>query len=235
MSEALIHIDYTVRTAKATEAAIALRESALTTAALIGKVDNADSQRQAVSAQSDLKAVVKQIAAAEEATKGPLNQLRTAIIDTRKAFLVEVEAEGMRLARLIGEFQVKEQKRIAAEKAIQDAQLRELELAKAKEIVAAPTVAAQEEIRERYSELAKDTAPTIAPVRATGQVVKTDWEITITDIHLLARGYPSCVTITPKLTEIKSLLTAGVDVKGITATKITTSDVRARRGGVIEA
>ncbi len=67
------------------------------------------------------------------------------------------------------------------------------------------------------------------PVQATrqaGQVVKTDWEITVTNPWELAKFHPDCVKIEPLLGPIKSALNEGRAVKGIKAEKKTVANVR---------
>lgn len=62
-----------------------------------------------------------------------------------------------------------------------------------------------------------------------GLATKQDWEITITDIWLLARSHPTCVRIWPMTGEIKSLLNAGADVKGVSAKRVERVTTRGSR------
>lgn len=71
-----------------------------------------------------------------------------------------------------------------------------------------------------------ESAP-IHATRATGQVVKDDWKIEVTNPWELAKYHPDCVKIEALLAPIKRLLTDGVQVKGVRADKITVSTVRA--------
>jgi len=68
------------------------------------------------------------------------------------------------------------------------------------------------------------------PIQATreiGQVVKTDWEITVTNPYDLARCHPDLVKIEPILSGIKARLNEGLEVKGVSARKVTKAGVRA--------
>lgn len=65
--------------------------------------------------------------------------------------------------------------------------------------------------------------------KAAGQRVVQSWDITVTDIWLLARAHPGCVKIEARLTEIKSLLDAGVKVAGVIAKRETKSGVGSTR------
>ncbi len=71
--------------------------------------------------------------------------------------------------------------------------------------------------------------PVAAPVRAEGQRVREEWAIVVTDIWLLAKAHPICVKIEPRLSEIKSLLEAGVKVSGVTAKREIKAGVTASR------
>ena len=80
---------------------------------------------------------------------------------------------------------------------------------------------------ERAQQAAGVEGKPIVATRAAGQVVKTDWEIQVTNPYELAKFHPDCVTIEPKLGQIKAHLAAGITVKGITAKQVTKSTVRA--------
>lgn len=302
MSEtALIEVDYVGRKALATKTAEAIRETALSKSALIAKVTNADEQQLAVSAQMDLERIKRDVEKAEEIVKKPLNEMRAAIIQTRKDFCAEIETEGMRLAGLINEFQCQERERAAAERRAAEAEARRIAEAEAKALAEAAEKArlereanerkareerevaagkareeaaaaaaiknaadrkiaeaaaakraeearveqerraatnraeqerraaeAQSAIESRASAQREEIAPT-APAQVAGQVVRTDWKVEVTDIHLLYRAHSSCVKLEPRIQEIKSLLDAGVDVKGVRASKEVSSGVRLGR------
>jgi hypothetical protein len=69
-------------------------------------------------------------------------------------------------------------------------------------------------------------APKPEAARAAGQRIVEDWEIVVSDIHLLYRVHPACVKLEALPGQIKSLLNAGVDVKGVQARKVTKATVR---------
>lgn len=68
-----------------------------------------------------------------------------------------------------------------------------------------------------------------APQKAAGQVVREEWEITISNPHALAVAHPDCVKIEPRLQVIKAKLDAGIQLPGVSAYKRATSGVRAGR------
>lgn len=297
----LILVDYTALSAATTPAAVALREAALDKAALIAKVTSPAEQDAAVAAQMDLERVKRDVEKAEEAVKRPLNELRTAIIQTRKNFCEEIEVEGMRIAGLINEFQCQERERAMAERRAAEAEARKIaeveqkalreaaekarleaeaiakkerEEAEARQAIARKEAAAAaaiknataraeaeaaakrreieaeaaakrradaeaaaaaqraDEARQRIESQAAAQREEVAPVneaKAAGQVVRTEWKIEVTDIHLLYRAHSGCVKLEPRIAEIKSLLDAGVDVKGVRASKEVQSSVRLGR------
>ncbi len=210
-----------------TDAAVALRDRALEQAALIGKVANADDQRDAVAAQASIKEVLRAIEAAREEAKKPVLEFGRMIDAKAKEFSKELKAEELRLARLIGDFQQLEQARIRAAQQAENERLAELERQRARELAEAKSHEEIDAIQEKYSQLAL-SSPAPAPARVEGQQVTQDWEIEVVDIWTLARAHPACVKIEPRLSEIKNLLKAGVKVAGVRATPVIKSTVRVK-------
>lgn len=136
------------------------------------------------------------------------------------------EEERAKLAKL-----EEERRRLAEEAAMADAARRaeiaklEAETKRQLELAAAASAEKQDAINESFNR-ANASIPVVAPVRASGQVVKEDWEITVTDIWALARAHPMCVEITPRLSEIRALLDARIKVSGVDAKRVTKASVR---------
>ena len=212
-----------------TAEAIALRDDALSQAALIGKVTNATQQADAVSAQTALHSIASEAEKARKACKAPVIEFGQKIDAAAKAFLEEVKYEELRLARLVGDFQQLEQARVRAEENARNEKLREIERQKAQEVSDAlkanPTHEQLDAIVAKHNEEAATLARPIE-VRAEGQRVQEVWEITVNDSRLLAQVHPLCVEIVPRMSEIKSLLDAGVKVAGVTAKRVIKSGVR---------
>ena len=170
----------------------------------------------------------------------------------------EQELQARELARIEAEKQAEIQ-RIAREQAEAERKAREAAETAARQAAEAKTAkqrAAAEAARIEAERIAKEaaeksaaelqlaneraaqaTAAEVKPVtatRTTGQVVKEDWEITVTNPYELAKFHPDCVKIEPMLTPIKQALNAGIAVKGISATKVTKASVRARTAPLIE-
>jgi DNA gyrase/topoisomerase IV subunit A len=175
-----------------------------------------------------LHAYCKAVTDAEEAAKKPLNQLRAEVIRVGKELRAEVDAEGMRVAKLTGDWAEQERVRLVAEQRLANAEADELEKRMNRELaVPGLTIEQQDGIREQFGE---ERAITLSkPVelsRAAGQVLKADWEVVVTNIHLLYLKHPLCIEMRPKIQAIKDLLNMGIDVHGVTATKITKSSIR---------
>jgi len=262
-------------------AALEMRDRALELAALVGKVTDAASQEAAVAAQKEINNTLKLIEKARQACKAPILDFGRAIDDSASRFVVELKAEELRVAVMVGDFQALERAKAAAAEQLRQAEARraeeerrqaELAAIRAAEAEKAKLEAAEREVarlaaaasskreqeilaqqraeieRQKAAAQAKShdeldriqaqhsdamaalsAAPTYQPVKASGQRVREEWSITVTDIWLLARAHPGCVKIEPRLAEIKSLLDAGAKVAGVTATRETRSGVSAGR------
>ena len=82
---------------------------------------------------------------------------------------------------------------------------------------------------ERAAQVKALDQEAIAPAKAAGQAVRSDWEVEVYDVHALYRSHPNCVKLEPLVGEIKSLLNAGVDVKGVRGKRVLKSEVRLGR------
>ena len=125
-----------------------------------------------------------------------------------------------------------EQRRIASEarskKEQEEAERLRLELERQKALAEADSHARLDAVQQQFSNAQAALSEQIRhdPVRAEGQRVVNDWEIVVTDVHLLYRMHANCVDLKPRLSEIKNLLKAGVSVHGVKATPIVKAGVR---------
>lgn len=139
----------------------------------------------------------------------------------RKAALAKQEADAARAAREASNAAEREKaEKLQAEADAQRAKDTELqrELDRQKELAAAESLKAMEATQERFNAESAATAERVvaAPAKVAGTRVVEDYEITISDVHTLARCHPNCVKITPLNGEIKALLKMGVKVQGVT-------------------
>lgn len=210
-----------------TEEAIKLRDDALALSGVVGKVTNAEEQSTAVLAQTELQRILNLAEDARVACKAPVLEFGKKIDAAKKAFVADLDAEMLRVSTLVGDFQAVEQAKARAAENARLAELSRLEKEKAEALAKATSHEQIDAIQEHYSnKIAVEAAPPAAPARADGQVVKQDWDITVSNPYELAKYHPACVKIEPRLSEIKQLLNDGVTVKGIVATRVTKSGVR---------
>lgn len=211
-----------------TTEAIALREAALEKSALVGRVSTPAENDAAVEVQGELQRISRLFEKARtEVTKPLLDAQRTikATVDKQRE---ELESETLRVSRLIGDFQALElQKRRAAE-ALDNARLAEIERERLAEIAKAKTHEQADAITERFNDLAAiATAPKPDPIRAEGQSVVVDWEITRLNEHQLARARPDLVRrIEFDMRALKDCLKRGEKLPGVEAREIVNSRVR---------
>jgi hypothetical protein len=152
----------------------------------------------------------------------------------RQAELQRVENERRAQAAKLEE----ERRRLAAEAAQADAARRaeiaklEAEAKRQLELSAAASVAESNRINEEFNRT-NAAVPVVEIKRSEGQVVREDWDITITNEWQLARAHPTCVKLTPLLSEIRMLLDAGVKVAGVSAKRVVKSSVRVQTKNAI--
>lgn len=214
------------------EGTAALREAALAQCALLNSCGTPEEQSTLVKAQQELKGVLNLLEKAREAAKKPLLEAGRALDTFVKSQSEELNAEGNRLAKLVNHFQ--EVQRIKAGAVVEASRKEqsELETLRANLLKEVKTVEEADAINEdisRRTAAAQQTAVAAAPVQARGQVVRDDWDITVANEFALAKFHPQCVTIIPKLAEIKILLNQGITVNGVKAEKKINSGVRAAR------
>lgn len=237
MSQALIRRDDSRLSIDFTPAALELKSKALEVSALIGKVNDASSQEAAVQAQQQLSEALALVEKARVACKQPVLDFGRLIDSKAREFATELKEEQLRIAKLVGDFQFLEQERVRRAQQAENERLAALEREKAAELAKAKSHEELDKIQEKFDTRATQEAPQkpIAPVRAAGQRVVEDFEIIVSDIHLLYRAHPNCVKMEALVGEIKSLLKAGVTVRGVIAKPIVKAGVtRGRPMAAIE-
>lgn len=261
------------------ELSISQRDEALSSASLIGKVENAAQNEKAVAAQANLKRISNSFEKSRKAMKEPLLEAGRQLDRAVAVAIAEVEKELGRLSNLTAGFALAERRRIAEEQELQRRELARIEQEKRDELL---RIAAEQAESERAARQAREAAEKaaanatneeqriaaeaaalaakkaaeeakqkadaeaaraeeaaqaardaesnpITETRATGQVVKQDWDVQIVNPYDLAKYHPDCVKIEPLLGQIKRLLNEGFSVKGVRATRTTTSTVRVGR------
>ena len=240
----LILVNHDEAKVLATQEVERLKTECLSASLQISRVSNAEENEICVRAQTLCAEYIKNVNKAEEAVKKPLNERRNQVITLAKELRSEVDAEGLRLAGLAGEFQERERVKQQAILASQSNQLSELEQRQASELAVAQTVEEQDEIRERYGREMRGVMQPMETTRAKGQRLASEIEVTVTDIWALARMYPHCVKIEPRLTELKELIKAIEEnarlnnfqaaIPGVTWKRVTKAGVSTREKKPIE-
>lgn len=227
-NDATLFVTYTAE-------AIALKDAALAVSGVVGRVSNPEENAAAVAAQVEIQRVKQLAEKARKAAKEPVLAYGKKIDEAAKQFVEELDEEMLRVSKLVGDYQALEQAKERAAEQLRKQELDRIEKEKNALIAKASSHEQVEAIQEHFNQQAQQvSAPPQEPVRAQGQVVKSDWEIVVTHPFDLAKYHPSCVDIKPRLSEIKSLLNDGVSVRGVTATKITKAQVRVAAAKSIE-
>jgi hypothetical protein len=231
MTQALIRRDDRSLSITFTETALQMKEMALARSALIGLVNSPATQEAAVRAQQEIANALGQVEKARTACKAPIIDFGRKIDEAARTFVEDLKYEQVRLATMVGDFQKLEEQRVRAAQQAENERLSKLERERAEALRTAESHDQVDKIQEHFNERAKVEAPQqpIAPARAEGQRVQDDWEVTVSDVHLLYRAHPTCVKVEPLIGEIKSLLKAGVDVKGVVAKRIKKAGVTRAR------
>lgn len=210
--------------------ALEVRDEALATAALIGKVENAEQNQTAVRAQVALKSVAQSFETARKKLKEPILEAGRKLDRAVAEALDDVQKELGRLANLVSEFQRAEQRRVREEEELQRRELERIEQKRREDLVKAQTPEQVQHVEERAAVQRAAESKPVAPTRAAGQHVQTDWSIDIINPYDLAKFHPDCVKIEALLTPIKAALNSGITVKGVKAERVIKAGVRVPAG-----
>lgn len=208
--------------------ALLMKEAALSAAALIGRVVNAAEQEDAVSAQLELKRVSALFESARLQVTKPLLEAQRSIKSLVDDHREELNKDLIRISRLVGDFQALEIAKQRAAEAAKMAELNSIEREREQQLASANTHEEREAIQAvAMMKVAEANIPVEPPVaRSKNQVIRYDWEITVTDIHLLFRSHPQCVKIEPRFSELRILLDSGVTPQGVKAERRIKAGVR---------
>lgn len=263
-----------------------LMEVALSNAALIGKVTNADENAAAANAQAELKRIVSMFDKAGKAIRDPHTKFCKDVIAFVEEKTKDANLELNRISTTIGNFQALElakqraaenaarleQERIRKEQEAAERKLREeaaaaqrkldeeaaeaarklreatdakaraeaealqREIERQKQLAEAKNLDAMDAIQEKFSEQAAQiSTPAPTPVRAEGQRVSVDWEITRINEHQLAKARPDLVRkIEFDVRSIKDELKRGVKLPGVEAREVVNATTTSRGTRAIE-
>ena len=220
--DARLQVSYTAEAAR-------LRDEALAVAGTIKSVTTPGEQEAAVKAQIAVKAVRNTCEKARKECKEPVIEFGRTIDGAAKQFDGPLGVEELRIAKLVGDYVTLMEQQRRAQEALRLAELDVIERRRQEELSKAQSHDEVDAIQERVNNEVRAAAVPLVVVRAEGQVVREDWEITVTDIMALARAHPNCVQMEVRKNEVKTLLNAGVRPPGIEAKRVQKSDVRPGR------
>jgi hypothetical protein len=214
-----------------TETANALKATALELSGIIGKVGNDYENSQAVTAQIEIRRILKLVEAARAEAKRPLIDLGKTIEVASKAFIADLKDEEFRLARLVGDYQQVLQAQSRAAQIVEAKRLQGIEDARQAELAKCQTHEQLDAVNEKHDTIAQQSTPEPRPIpKAEGQVVTNDVEFEVFDIALLAKAHWNLVTVEPKRGEIKTLLKNGIKLAGVRSWPVTRATVRVPAG-----
>ncbi len=212
-----------------------LIESALAASALVGKVNDAISQAAAFSAQKELKIVLDKIEQDRTDMKAPVLEYGRAIDAHAKSTKADVEAEYLRVGKLLGSFTALERLKQDAAKQIADEELRAITVRTQTALQNARNEEEEEAIRQRQTQECEMVRSVPPITKVEGQSVKDVWIIDrVTDIHALYKEFPECVKLEILEGAAKKLLEAGKKLPGVVAHKEISSTVRKNNKPILE-
>lgn len=222
------------------QSALALKQSAIESASLVTQVKGATDQLLCVNAMAEIKRLLKLVEQSRKSVKEPVLALGKEIDSKATAFTIELEAEHVRLQRLLTVFQV-EQGRIAAEaeRARQEELRRvEMERQKAEREAAAKAAAEMAKARNESERIAAEamavenakriaaenearakaaaSVPAVAPLRTEGMRVQKRWTFEVLDLNQLVKARPELCRIEANRAAINAEIGAGKrDIPGL--------------------
>lgn len=232
MTTALIIRDDASLSASITPDAVAIKEQALAEGAVIFAVRNPDENAAATAAQAACCTVLKMVEDQRVALKKPILDYGRAIDGAANHFKHDLEMEEARIARLIGNYQTELSAQRRAEEAKEQKKLHEIERRRQEELAKAATHDERDAIDARANEEAKAAKPPLVEVKAAGQVLPEDWEISNIREWELARSHPELVrSIEFDMRQVKAALTLLGSLPGVTAKKVVKASVRLPSAG----
>lgn len=198
-------------------------DECLAEAALITEIANPADQTIASGTLSKLTGFLKQLEESRVIAKSPFKLAGEAIDNFAAQKKEKPEIEKERIKGLLGEFHLKEVRRVAREQ--EEKRLAEVAAQKAEEdrlaALAAQAPSFDDFFDPKYVEPAAASEPVIAtavpiyvaPVsKVKGATVKTKWTYEVSDIHALYKAHPHLVKLTANHALILGYINAGGDI-----------------------
>lgn len=210
--------------------------NALEGSALICKCADEIDNKLIVDSQIGLKNAVNALEKCRVELNKPALEFQRRVNDFFKQKQIDLKNELLRISVLADDYATIQMAKARAEQNARNEELTRLEREREAALAKADTHEERETIQEHYNERAAiEAAPPASPVVAPkGQKVETELEVVVNDIWALARAHPTCVNVSPRLTDIKALIRNGIRVAGCTWREVVKAKVRATPGRTIE-
>jgi len=231
---ALILVDQSAAKVEWMPTATAMKETSLELSGIIGKVNSADDNTQAVTAQIEIRRILKLVEAARAEAKRPLIDLGKTIEDAAKNFIADLKAEEFRLGTLVGSYQQMLAAQAQAAARAEALRLKGIEDARLAELAKAQTHEEIDAIQEKHNAIAQAATVEPRPIpKVEGQVVTQDIEFEVFDMGLFCRSHFNLCNVEPRRGEIRTLLKNGVKLAGVRSWPVTKSTVRVPTAGKV--
>lgn len=210
------------------------RDNALLAIRAIPAVDSIETQAALTKALQPAVDLLAEIEAGRKRWVAPFLTEQRRANDAAKAMSAPLLDEVTRRNAELGSFQALQRRKAESARIAAELELSELNRKRHEALAQAESHDEVDAINTDHDNQAQ--AVSLAePVVAAEQKVKEDWEVTVTDIHKLYSAQPTtCSVPIPRLSVIKTLLDAGVNVPGVVAKKVVVSKLHKTRVGAIE-
>jgi hypothetical protein len=200
------------------------RATALSAARAITSVSDAFDAETAADALRTVSDLAKQVEAARAVVKAPVLELGKKIDSTAKDFSADLEAEKVRLSRLLGEFQAVERAKAEEVQRAAAAEARRLaeEAARAAADVEFATNGAEADRAQQVAAQAETAAiearvavAAAAPVKPRGVAVREVWKFEVTDLAALYKARPDLCVIEANSPLIRETVKVNQTIPGL--------------------
>lgn len=213
-------------------ASVGMKLEALASAALVVSVANEIQQQFAVDALKEVASLLQATEACRKQIKGPIIDFGRLIDDAAKDYSGALQAEKLRLQKLIADYQALVAARAKAEEAERNEQLSKLEKEREAAIANATSLEEIQRVKEESEQKVAALPPAIVTRKPVGLSSGLAWEFEVENAHLLYTHHPHLVTIEPKRSEIKAALKAGIQIRGVRAWQENKASVRTNKRDV---
>ena len=179
----------------------------------IERVAGEASRQAAADVLGETSAMIKNAEAVGATAKKPFTGFGKRIGDAITGFNAPLELQKARLKRLLGDYQLEQDRLARAERQKQDAELQRLQNERRAAELAAATATKPEEIEKaQEAVLVADlkaaevimSAPAVEPAKVEGAKIKRYFKTEVLDPAALYRVFPECIELKPRMSAINA-------------------------------